>query len=169
MYALQAHEARVWHVGLFTAVMLGGQLVGSLVLGWLADRAGHRLVIAVGAAAMTCASLTALVAPSLLLYGPVFALAGIHQAAIHVSSLNVLLEFAPSADERPTYVGLGTTTLAPVVFVAPLLAGVMVDAWGFASIFVTATVASALALGLLVARVRDPRAALPLRARGASS
>ena len=166
LYALRAHGAQPWYVGLFTTITLAGQLAGSLALGWLADRAGHRLVIAIGAVAMGGASLMALGAPSLPLFSLVFAAAGVHQAAIHVSALNVLLEFAPVESERPVYVGLGTTMLAPVAFLAPLVAGVMVDGWGFAAVFSTAAAASVLAVALLLGRVRDPRQAARSGARG---
>ena len=69
----------------------------------------------------------------------------------------MLLEFAPEATARPTYVGLGTTLSTPVAFAAPLLAGLMADAFGFATVFVTAALGAAGALGLLLARVREPR------------
>ena len=167
VYALRGHGAQPWHVGLFTTITLAGQLAGSFVLGWLADRAGHRLVIAIGAVAIGGASLMALGAPSLPLFTLVFAAAGVHQAAIHVSGLNVLLEFAPDESERPVYVGLGTTMLAPVAFLAPLVAGVMVDGWGFASVFATAAAASLLGVALLLGRVRDPRHAARPGAHGA--
>src|SRR5882724_7812667 len=79
-------------------------------------------------------------------------------AAMNVSNLNVMLEFAPESSAQPTYVGLGTTLQAPIAFVAPLAAGLLADALGFTAVFVTAAVAASVALGLLIARVRDPRA-----------
>jgi len=157
VYALRAHGAATWHVGAFTAVFLAGQSVGNVALGWLADHAGHRLVIMIGVAATVAGNLVALGAPSLPLFSLVFALSGVQVAAVHVSSLNVLLEFAPGVDERPTYVGLGTTSLAPVAFAAPLLAGVMVDTVGFPPVFSAAALLGVVGLSLLATRVRDPR------------
>ena len=84
-------------------------------------------------------------------------LAGVQQAAFSVSNMPVLLEFAPSADERPMYVGLGTTTLAPFAFVAPLAAGLLADALGFRAVFGVATVGSLVGLAMLATLVRDPR------------
>ena len=69
-------------------------------------------------------------------YGLVFVLAGVQQAAFSVSNMAVLLEFAPSVDERPIYVGLGATSLAPFAFAAPLIAGLLADALGFRAVFV---------------------------------
>lgn len=155
--ALRTYDAPAWWVGTFTTVLLAGHIVGSGVLGWLADRAGHRLVIMAGVAAMITANIVALCASSLEVFSVVFALAGVQQAAQNVSALNVLLEFAPTVGERPTYVGLERTALAPVVLVAPLAAGALADGWGFRPVFVIAAAFGLVGLGLFLARVHDPR------------
>jgi MFS family permease len=157
VYALRAHAALPWHVGVFTTALFGGQTAGNLVLGWVADRVGHRIVIIVGVAAAVGANGVALAAPTLASFALVFALVGVQLAALNVSWLNVLLEFAPSPDDQPTYVGLGNTALAPATLAAPLLAGVMADAVGFESMFVTAAGFGGIALAILIGRVRDPR------------
>ena len=94
---------------------------------------------------------------SLLLFVAVFVLNGLTHAAINVSNMNILLEFAPTAEERPTYVGLGNTLAAPFAFAAPLLAGVLADVAGFASVFVASTVAGVVCVTLLFVCVREPR------------
>jgi len=100
----------------------------------------------------------ALAAPSLSVFGVVFVLMGIQIAAMNVSHLNVMLEFAPAPSEQPTYIGLGTTMVAPIAFGAPLAAGLLADALGFVAVFAVAAVAIGVGLTLLIARVRDPRA-----------
>jgi MFS family permease len=157
VFALRAHEAPPWWVGLFTTVLLLGQMTGNLLLGWLADRAGHLVVLTTGAAAMVAANLMAILAGSPAAFSAVFALVGVHLAAVNVSYLNVLLEFAPTPAERPTYVGLGTTSLAPVVFAAPLGAGLLADVTGFPAIFGLAAAFGLAGVLLLSTRVRDPR------------
>jgi MFS family permease len=123
----------------------------------VADHAGHRLVLLAGMAATAAANVVALLAPSLAVFEVVFVLAGLSTAAINVSAMNVLLEFARVPEERPTYVGLGTTALAPVAFSAPLVAGLLADGLGFRAIFVTALAAATVGLALLAMLVRDPR------------
>ncbi|MBI4637858.1 MAG: MFS transporter [Candidatus Rokubacteria bacterium] len=157
VYALRAWGAPDSQVGVFTAVMFGGLVVANVGLGWLADRAGHLLVLGLGAAATVAANVMALAAPSLEAFTVVFALAGVQAAAVNVSGLTVLLEFAAHADEQATYVGLGTTSMAPVAFLTPLLAGVMADALGFEAVFAVATVSGIVGLAVLIGRVRDPR------------
>jgi MFS family permease len=165
VYALRAWDAPDWWVGTFTGVLLAGQIGGNAVFGPLADRAGHRAVIIAGAAAGVAANLLALSVPSLTAFTGVFALAGIQIAALGVSGLNVLLEFAPSVEERPTYVGLGTTLVTPAVFAAPLCAGFMADAVGFVPMFAAASAGGLATLLVLSARVRDPRHGAPAAPR----
>lgn len=157
VHALRAWDAPAWWVATFTSVLLAGQIVGNLGFGVLADRAGHRFVFVGGMLAGLAGNLLALFAPSVEAFALVFALAGIQSASVSVSGLNVMLEFAPNAEERPTYVGLGTTLLAPVMFVAPLAAGLLADRLGFAAVFSAAAVSWLAGLAILAARVRDPR------------
>jgi len=127
------------------------------VLGWLADRAGHVVVVITGVAAAAAANALALGAPSLGVFGFVFVLSGVQQASINVSGLNVLLEFAPAEREGPTYLGLGQTSLAPVAFMAPLVGGLLADVAGFPVVFLIAALGGTTALAMLALRVRDPR------------
>jgi MFS family permease len=157
VYGLRAWQAAEWQVGAFTTLFLAGQVTGNLGLGWLADRAGHRLVLVLGVAALAAGNLVALRAVSPETLGPVFVLSGIHFAAIHVSARTILLELAAEEGERPTYVGLANTALAPLNFVAPLAAGVMADRLGFPAVFALAAAFGVAGVGLLLARVREPR------------
>jgi MFS family permease len=157
VYAMEALGVPAWHVGFFTTALLVGEMVANLALGWLADRAGHRVVLAVGVSAALVANVAALISPTAQVFMVVFVLLGVQWGAIHVSGLNILLEFAPSVEQRPTYIGLGTTLLAPVLFGAPLLGGVVVDRLGFPAIFALAAAFGAMSLVIFLTRVRDPR------------
>jgi MFS family permease len=161
VYALRHYTAPDWTVGVFTTALLAGQMAANVALGAIADRAGHLAPLGIGAGALLLANVAALMAPSLELFAVVFVLQGIHVAAINVSGLNVLLEFAPTPSARPTYVGLGTTLLTPVAFGAPLFAGGLADLLGFRAVFVTASIGSLAGLALLLGRVRDPRRLSP--------
>jgi MFS family permease len=160
VYGLRTWEAPAAQAGVFTTLLLAGQIAGNVTLGWLADRMGHRLVIVAGVAATVGANALALGAPSLGAFGAVFVLAGVQGAAVSISNLSVLLEFAPVPEEQPTYVGLGTTLMAPVALGAPLAAGFLVDAFGFVPMFLLAAAAGTAALVVLVSFVKDPRAHL---------
>jgi MFS family permease len=166
VHALRSLGAAEWQVGVFTTVLLIGQLAGSAVFGWLADRAGHRLVIMTGMAATVGANVVALLGPPLETFTLIFVLVGLQTAAVSVSNLSVLLEFAPTVAARPTYIGLGTTAIAPMAFGAPLLGGVLADHFGFLAVFGTAGAAGLVGLVILATRVRDPRRAWTMDKEG---
>ena len=158
VYALRGLAAPAWQVGVFTSALLLGQVVGNAALGWLSDRVGGRAVLLVGTVAMLGANAIALTTSSLGVYGALFALAGVFQASLSVAAGNMLLDFAPRAEERPTYVGLGSTALAPVLFATPLAAGLTADTLGLRAVFAVA-LGGALVTTALLLRVRDPRTA----------
>jgi MFS family permease len=157
VHALAAWGAPAATLGIFTALLLTGSMIGLLALGWVADHAGYRLVVMVGVGAGLTANATALAAPSLAAFGAVFLLAGLQEAAFRIAFPTVLLEFAPRLEAQPMYVGVGNTSITPVAFLAPLAAGALADRAGFAAVFAGAALAGLVALVTLAARVREPR------------
>ena len=157
VYALRVLRASAADVGLFTGLLLAGQMAGQMVLGWVADRAGHRLVIVLAAAAASVMNLVALAAGSLGVFVVVFALNGFFTAAIQVSALNMLFEFSPTPRQNPTYVGIERTFLAPFGFGLPLLGGLLIDALSYGFVFGMSAACSAAAALVLLLLVRDPR------------
>jgi MFS family permease len=167
VHALRVWEAPAAMLGVFTALLLTGSMAGLLALGWIADRAGYRVVVMTGIAAMLAANLVALAAPSLTAFGAVFVLAGVQEAAFRIAYPTVLLEFAPRPEAQPLYIGVGNTAITPIAFAAPLAAGVLADGAGFPTVFATATVAGVVALTTLALRVREPRHVRALAESGA--
>ena len=157
VYALRAWDAPAATLGIFTALLLTGSMVGLLALGWIADHAGYRVVVMTGIAATLAGNLVALLAPSLTAFGVVFVLAGLQEAAFRIAYPTVLLEFAPRPEAQPLYIGVGNTAITPIAFAAPIAAGLLVDRAGFGAMFGTATVAGVLAVATLALRVREPR------------
>lgn len=142
-------------VGTLTGVLVGSQALGNLLLGALADRLGHRAILAFGAWTMAAATLSVLLAPSASWLAVTFALVGLSTAAALVSSLNIILEFC-AAEDRPTYIGLTNTLLAPATALAPLMAATLTNALGYHGMFL-ATLGTALLGGaLLLLWVREP-------------
>src|SRR5262249_27943500 len=152
VYALQAWRLPAAAAGMFTALLLSGTIAGTLALGWLADHMGHRVVLLTGVIAGVAANAIALAATSPGAFGIVFVLAGVQGASVTISGLNVLLEFAPATEAQPTYVGLGHTSVAPVAFAAPILAGMVADTAGFPLVFVIAALGGVVATLVLALR-----------------
>ncbi|MCL4543070.1 MAG: MFS transporter [Chloroflexi bacterium] len=157
-FALRRLHAPDATVALYTAALLASQTVFNLIWGWLADRHGHKLVLACGIATLGIATVIALLIPTATLFAVVFALLGAGQSAYTLSRLAIVLEFS-SHDRRPTYVGLASLALAPLALIGPLAGGAIIDRLGFGVTFTGYAVAGVFALSILVWKVREPRSA----------
>ena len=146
-------------VGLLTAILIGSQAAMQLLLGWLADKRGHKANLTVSGFALALAAMVALGAADLRGLIPAFILLGIGLASDHVSRLNIILEFAVPEDQ-PTFIGLTNTLLAPVVFLAPILGGWLAD-FGFETLFILMAVCGLAGGMLLFTWVKEPRYQAP--------
>jgi MFS family permease len=157
VFALRVLGAPASAVGVFTALFLAGQMAGQLLLGWVADRAGHRIVIVLAVCTATLMNLVALGVGSLDAFRIVFVLNGLLSGAVQVSAPNLVLEFAPTLSQRPTYIGIERTLIAPFGFGLPLAAGLLIDAAGYTLTFGLAAGFGVAGAAVLLALVHDPR------------
>lgn len=157
VYAVTQHGLPTVAVGFYTSLMLVTQMLLSPVMGWLGDRWSHRLAMVLGTIALALSALIAWWAPSGQWFAAVFLLLGAGQVAYWAPANAILLEFAPSEEERPTYIGLANTLMAPAAILAPLLGGFLADSAGYPLAFLASALGAALTAVLLFFMVRDPR------------
>ena len=144
-----------------TAGVLGGLLLFTQVgagprVGWAGDRWGHRRMFALGALGMSASALLALAAPGIGWFYPIFILAGVANAVQFITIISMTVEFGGDR-QRPYYIGLANTLVAPATIVAPLLGGWLADTFGFEALFGACVGAGVLAILVLLAIVDDPR------------
>jgi MFS family permease len=152
-------------VGFLTAVLTGSQAVMNVACGAVADRRGHKSVLLSASLAMALASIAAWAATSAGSLWVAFALLGTSLAGNAVSSMNIVLEFCRPED-RPTYIALTNTLLAPTTALAPLAGGWLATLLGYRAMFALASAVSILGATILALWTREPRGtALP---RGAA-
>ncbi len=140
----------------FTIVSVSSVAVMNIVWGVIGDRSGHKLVLTLAAFSLTLAAIIAITSPSKVVLAVTFALLGAYAAADGVSALNIILEFCEPQD-RPTYIGLTNTLLAPVVTLAPLIGALLASQFGYRRMFAVAMCVSAIGGTLLLVWVKEPR------------
>ena len=143
-------------VGGFTAVLVGAQALLNLLLGMVGDRFGHKIVLTVGATTLALAALTALLAPGPAAMWLIFVLLGAAAAADSVAGFSIIVEFG-APEDRPTYIGLTNTLLAPARTLSPILGGWLAASLGYHWLFGAALAAAAGAALLLITWLKDPR------------
>lgn len=150
--ALERFDISSEQLGLFTGVLLGMQALAHFGLGALADRWGHKQILELATFAGIVTLVLAIFAPSEWWFVLVFALFGFSQAGYQLSGFTLVFQFS-TPDQRPTYIGVANTMLAPVSMFGPLLAGLLAEFLGYNALFVALTSIGLLGLAGLHWRV----------------
>jgi MFS family permease len=156
VYGIQKFSLPDAYAAVFTWILFGSGTIGYAVCGTLSDRFGQKLILVASGLFWVLALLTLLlihVVPSLYI---AFFLMGLGQSAWVIGDLNIAMEF-DKGPQRPTYIGLARTLTSPVLLVAPILAGGLVELFDYPFMFAFALLFSLLGLALLVLGVTDPR------------
>jgi MFS family permease len=158
VYAVTRLGASTLAVGILTSVMMITQVASNMGMGWLADRWSRKGVLELGAAAIIISCLLAWYAPSVEWLYPAVILAAIANTAFWTIYMAFTLQFGKDED-RPTYVGMANSFIAPATIIAPLLGGWLADATSYQVTFLVAAAAGVLATLIFHFFVRDPQRA----------
>lgn len=134
--------------GILTGVIMLVETVVNPIMGWLGDRWSHRGVMAIGMISASVSAFIAWRAPSVGWFYLVYALAGIAYVAVWTIAMAMTLKYGEE-HEKPAYIGLANTLIAPTAFIIPLLGGWLADYAGYHATFI-ATSAGAIATFLVL-------------------
>ncbi|MEA3344741.1 MAG: MFS transporter [Chloroflexota bacterium] len=156
VYGNERFTLRGTQVGALTAILVGSQALMNPLWGIVGDRRGHKAVLC-GVAFSTALATTAMwLASSPAWLWIAFGLLGVSMAGNSVSGMNIILEFC-APEDRPTYIGLTNTLLAPVKALAPVLGGWLATWTSYREMFTVALLIASLGGVLLTLWVREPR------------
>jgi MFS family permease len=155
VYGLRAFNMDALTAGYLTAALTVSQTIANVGMGWLADRLGHRSMLIAGAVAVALSSFAAWAAPSIGWLYLVFILAGLANVSYWTIGMAMTVQYGTEA-ERPVYIGLANTLIAPATIVAPLLGGWIADLAGYQTTFMLSAIGGVLTTLLLVFLVKAP-------------
>ncbi len=156
VYSVRRFGASEELTGFLTGTLFTTQIFANAALGWLGDRHGHYVTMKIGALAALMSAALAWAAPGIAWFFPVFVLTGVSNAALWTSSLAIILDFGTLA-ERPAYIGLANTLVAPSTILAPLIGGWMADWAGYPVAFLFSVIGGVATFLVMHLMVRDPR------------
>jgi len=143
--------------GLMTSALLIIQVSSNLFIGRLADRWSKKYLLELGNIAALLSAVLAAFAPVLSWFVIVFILAGLANTAFWTVGLAISIDFGQE-NERPTYIGMANTLVAPSALLAPLFGGWLADLLGYPITFFVAALISAITVLIYHFFVSDPRA-----------
>jgi MFS family permease len=134
VYAVRHHHVSEGTIGVMTAVLMATQIIANPVMGWLGDRWGYPQVMKIGVIACILSALLAIASPHPGWYYLIFILTGIGNVTLWIIPMAMMMNFGNEA-ERPAYIGLANTLVAPSTILAPFLGGWLADHSGYPTTF----------------------------------
>jgi len=159
VYAVRLHAMSEATVGFLTACLMATQIVANPIMGWIGDHRGHRLVLIIGTLAAVVSTSLAWFAPGAGWFFLVFVFAGIANVAAWTIPIAMTLEFGDEVD-RPAYIGLANTLIAPFTFIAPLFGGWLADNQGYSMTFFASAVLGLITVFILLLALKDPKSSI---------
>jgi len=156
VYAVRRFQMDEATAGLMTGVLLATQVAANPILGRIADRSSPRNVLVFGVLCSLVSSILASVVQTLALFYPVFILAGIANVAYWTIGITMTLQFGKEQD-RPKYIGLTNTLVAPFTIIAPLIGGWLADIYSYQIAFIIAAIIAGFNILFLLLKVQDPQ------------
>ena len=156
VYSIQRFNLPDASVAIFTAILIGGGAVGFALWGFAGDRLGYKRVLTYTSLCWVFGLVLLLIAPSVVWVFPAYALMSIASSGNFIGDINIVMEFS-SISERPTYIGLARTLTGPVLLIAPILAGGIVQIRSYQTMFAVSIFFSVIGLILLEKLVVEPR------------
>ena len=156
IYAINQFGMKEFTAGIISATLTGAAIIANPLMGLAGDRWGHRRIMLLGFLSATISSILAWQAGSLAWFFPIMILTGMAYVAIWTTPLSLTAEFG-NETERPIYIGLSNTLIAPAAILAPLLGGWLADRYGYPFMFLCTAGACLLTLVILVFFFKEPR------------
>ncbi|HXQ17952.1 MAG TPA: MFS transporter [Caulobacteraceae bacterium] len=144
------------NIGLLSLVLFEGDSLSNMLWGTIGDRLGFRASF-VGSMALWIASTVVLLVaqnPAMMLVA--FGGLGAAQSGFQMSSQTMVLEFGARQD-MPMRLGLSQTAQGFMNTIGPLIGGLIAITVGYRPLFIVSIVFEAIALGLLLWVVDEPR------------
>lgn len=154
IFAVKYHQMTEGQAGILTSILLFTQFIANPLLGWLADHWSRRGVLLLGVISTFLSAILAWLAPSLVWFYLVMVLTGIGNVSFWTIGMAVTLQFG-TEDERPTYVGLANTLMAPAAIFAPILGGWLADSAGYSVTFITSAIGSLVTAVIIFLFIKD--------------
>jgi MFS family permease len=162
VYAVQQQGVSKMGAGWMTGTLLAVSIVANIAMGALGDRWGHRYMMEFGLLAGIISAVLAWWAPTPGWFYLVYALEAIALVAVWTTGMAMTLQFGSEA-ERPAYIGMANTFVAPANILAPFFGGWLADQAGYPAAFLAAAAGGLVAAFIFHFLVRDPHRPAPYK------
>jgi MFS family permease len=144
-------------IGIMAGLLTVSKMIASPLCGWIGDQWGHQRVFALGMLFAAASAFLVLTGTHVNVLYMAFVLAGAADAVMWATAMTMSSDFG-GLEDRPYYIGLANTLIAPAAMIAPVVGGMLADQFGFSATFLLAAVSGLAAAIIMQFALRDPRA-----------
>jgi MFS family permease len=153
VYAIHKLHIDLSQAGTFMGIMLSAQLLGSMVLGYMSDLKGPRMIQILSRLFEFLSIVAILLRPDIIGVYFAFGFLGLATASMLISYHNMIIELAPR-DKVDKYMGLVNGIRAPSLAIAPLIGGFLADSFSYRVVFLIALAGSLISGLVLLLKVK---------------
>lgn len=156
LYLLEKFSLSIGSLGIFTMILLLTQSFIGVLWGWIGDRFGYKYIYVAASAMILLSSILAASSFGVwIFYVIAFCIGGTY-AVFFMGDPNMIFEIAPPS-ETSRFIGISNTFVAPVMTLAPLIGGFLVNFFSFSYLFFAVFVISIASLLLSIWVMPNPR------------
>lgn len=158
VYGVQRFNLSDSRAAVFTALLYFSGIIGYSLGGALGDKIGPKRIVVASVLSWGGAMLLAILARSEWVYYLVFLMFGLYTAGMVLGDSILVMELGEEK-LRPTYLGMARSLIGVFVLISPVIAGILVEAFGYRVMFTVSLVLTLIG-ALLISKVKDvPRKA----------
>ena len=154
VYVVRVYGVNEFTAGILTGVLLFVETIANPIMGRLGDHWSHRGVMAIGMVSAALSAAVAMWAPSVGWFYLAYTLAGISYVSVWTIAMAMTLEFG-KGEEKPAYIGLANSLVAPTAILFPLLGGWLADNVGYQATFLATSLGAIATVLVLSFGLRD--------------
>jgi len=122
-------------------LILLSQSISGLVWGQIGDKFGYKIILSISSTLLFAEGLIALFAKDQWGFFVIAGIVGSVYSSIYISHPNIIFEISPPEDTS-LFIGLSNTLIAPIISIAPILGGKIIDSLGHQNFFLTIVIMS---------------------------
>ena len=155
IYSVKLLHMDTLMIGWMTSILFITSVITFPIMGYLSDHWKRRSILIMGALIAALNAFLAAIITNQYAFAIVFLLNGVATATIWNTSMTFTMEYGGEED-RPTFIGMSNTLIAPSAILAPVLGGFLADLFGFGCTFYVSAGLCLLTAAVFVFMVNDP-------------
>jgi len=156
LYSIKSYGLSPSIIGVYTTTIIIAQSLSGILWGFIGDKYGYKYVLVTTTILLVLQGFIALTAhhPS---SGLIFsAIIGAVYSATYICHPNLIFEIAPP-EETSLFIGLSNSLIAPIISIAPVLGGIIINTLGYTYLFITISAFSLAAFYISTYVFTEPR------------